>query len=412
MIKRHVRDATGDDMLNDMQLQRYAQVLMWGLKTARMESFRKGDIVLVRYDKAALPLAEVVYAHLLEMGLNPVQRVSLTPKMEHDYYRVSSTKQLVFKTPGDEELFSAANGSISLRAPDSITHLSDVRPEKIGRSAIARKYLNDILDRREAEGKFGWTLCMYPTAELASHAGLTLEEYAGQIINACALSRTDPVAWWKDVYRDAQAIKKWLNSMKVKSYLVESDQVNLTVTPGLGRKWVGISGHNIPSFELFLSPDWRGTDGTYYADQPTYRSGNYVEGIRLLFKAGSVVRASAEKGEDFLKKQIAMDPGARRLGEFSLTDRRFSKISTFMANTLYDENYGGRNGNCHIALGASYSDTYDGDASALTPERKEELGFNDSALHWDLVNTQRKRVTAHLASGRRVTIYEDGKFAC
>ncbi|HWR69207.1 MAG TPA: aminopeptidase [Desulfomonilia bacterium] len=399
-------------MLTATHLQRYAEVLIWGLKTARGERFRRGDIVLVRYDMAALPLAEVVYARLLEMGLHPVQRVALTPKMEHDFYALSDMKQLVFRIPGDEELFSAIHGSISLRAPDSITHLSDVRPEKIGRATVARKYINDILDRREAEGKFGWTLCVYPTPELARHAGLTQERYADQIIQACSLNQEDPVAWWKSIYKDAQAIKRWLNGMKVSHYHVESERTELTVTPGLKRKWVGISGHNIPSFELFLSPDWRGTEGHYYADQPTFRSGNYVQGVGLHFKAGSVVKAVAEKGEDFLRKQIAMDGGARKLGEFSLTDKRFSRITTFMANTLYDENYGGTNGNCHVALGASYSDTYNGDASELTPERKKELGFNDSALHWDLVNTEKKRVVAHLTSGRRVTVYEDGVFTC
>lgn len=399
-------------MLSAIHLQRYAQILIWGLKTARMERFKKGDIVLIRYDMPALPLAEVVYTHLLEMGLNPVQRTSFSPRMEHDYYSLSNTKQLVFKTPGDEELFKAIHGSISLRAPASITHLSDVRAEKIGKVAVARKYLNDILDRREAQRKFGWTLCVYPTTELARHAGLTEEEYSEQIINACSLKKTDPVAWWKNIYNDAQSIKKWLNSMKVIRYIIESEHVDLKVTPGLKRKWVGLSGHNIPSFELFLSPDWRGTEGTFYADQPTYRSGNYVKGIRLLFKAGSVERASAEQGEEFLKKQIAMDNGANKLGEFSLTDKRFSKISTFMANTLYDENFGGKSGNCHVALGASYSDTFDGNAAELTPDKKKELGFNDSALHWDLVNTERKRVKAQLASGKLVTIYEDGKFAC
>ena len=72
-------------MLNGMHLQRYAQVLIWGLKTARAQRYKKGDIVLVHYDLAALPLAEVVYSQLLDMGLNPVQRVTLTPKMEHDF---------------------------------------------------------------------------------------------------------------------------------------------------------------------------------------------------------------------------------------------------------------------------------------------------------------------------------------
>ena len=83
-----------------------------------------------------------------------------------------------------------------------------------------------------------------------------------------------------------------------------------------------------------------------------------------------------------------------------------------MASTLYDENYGGRHGNCHLAVGASYTDTYDGDPAELTREMKERLGFNDSALHWDLVNTEKKVVTAHLASGKKVVVYENGMFRC
>ena len=82
-----------------------------------------------------------------------------------------------------------------------------------------------------------------------------------------------------------------------------------------------------------------------------------------------------------------------------------------MANTLYDENFGGRFGNCHVALGASYADTFDGKRAALTKHKKKELGFNDSALHWDLVNTENKTVTACLASGKEVVVYENGMFA-
>ena len=93
-----------------------------------------------------------------------------------------------------------------------------------------------------------------------------------------------------------------------------------------------------------------------------------------------------------------------------MTDKRFSGIDKFMANTLFDENHGGLYGNCHLALGSSYSDTYDGDPSALTKEKKKKLGFNDSALHWDLVNTEKKKVTALLRSGKKIIIYENGLF--
>lgn len=398
-------------MLTQTQLERYADVLIWGLRTAREEKFKKNDIVLVRYDLAALPLAKVLYPRLLEEGFNPVHRSTLPETMEQSFYRISDANQLVFRTPGEAELFSALNGSISLRAPSSITHLSSIDPAKIGKAVVSRKYLSDILDAREAQGLFGWTLCIYPTEELAKHAGMSLEDYADQIIKACFLGRREPVSHWKEIYKDAQSIKRWLNGMKVKFFCIESDGIDLEVFPGELRKWVGISGHNIPSFELFLSPDWRGTSGIYYADQPSYRSGNFTRGIRLEFRNGSAVSVEAEEGAEFVKKQLSMDDGANKIGEFSLTDKRFSKIDKFMANTLYDENFGGKSGNCHIAVGASYSDTFDGNPADLTKEKKARLGFNDSALHWDLVNTQDKRVTAHLATGEKKTIYEKGMFA-
>jgi len=397
-------------MFTNTQLERYADVLLWGLKTARSDKYKKNDIILIRYHMPAIKLAEILYARLLDMGMNPVQRVDLTAAMELSFYGRSNPKQLIFQAPGDQVLYENLHGSIFVHAPESITHLSDVDPKKIGKAAVARKYLRDIFTRREEQGLFGWTLCAYPTAEQAKHTDLSLKEYANQIARACFLNRPSPVEEWQTIYKHAVTIKKWLNRMAVKYYHVESDHIDLMVTPGERRKWIGVSGHNIPSFELFISPDWRGTNGIYYADQPSYRSGNYVNNVRLEFKNGAAVQIEAQAGEDFVVKQLSMDKGANKLGEFSLTDKRFSRINKFMANTLFDENYGGKFGNCHVALGSSYSDTYNGNPKELTKELKKELGFNDSALHWDLVNTEKKRVTAHMTSGHRITIYENGKF--
>jgi len=345
------------------------------------------------------------------MGINPVQRAMVTSDMEKNFFLLSNSKQLVFQPPGDETLYNNLNGNIFLHAPESITHLKNIDPKKIGRAAVAAKKLRDILTKREEQGAFGWTLCVFPTEELAKHADLSIKGYSDQIIKACFLNKKSPVSEWQQIYKTAMSMKKWLNSMKVKFYHIESENVDLKITPGEKRRWIGISGHNIPSFELFLSPDWRGTKGTYFANQPSYRSGNYVTGVRLEFNRGSAFKIEAQTGENFVRKQLSMDKGANKLGEFSLTDKRFSKINTFMANTLFDENYGGKQGNCHVALGSSYSDTYDGDPKKLTKDLKDRLGFNDSALHWDLVNTEKKRVTAHLQSGKKRTIYENGKFS-
>ncbi len=397
-------------MLTKKQLDKYADVLLWGLKAARSDKFKRGDVVLVQFDLPAVRLAEFLQPKLLDMGMNPVMRSSLTPHMEHNFYEKANNKQLVFRGSWQDDLYKNINGRIYLHAPASLTHLADIDPKRIGKVAVAMKPLRDIMRKKEEKGDLGWTLCMMPTEELAKKAKLSLRQYTNQIIKACYLDKPDPVGAWKSVFRDAIAIKKWMNSMDVAYYHVESEGIDLKIRPGDRRRWIGISGHNIPSFELFISPDWRGTEGTYFANQPSYRSGNLVEGVRLIFKRGSVSEANARKGETFTRKQLLMDKGARRVGEFSLTDKRFSKINRFMASTLYDENYGGRYGNCHLAVGASYTDTYDGDPSKLTKEMKDKLGFNDSALHWDLVNTEKKTVTAHLASGKNVVVYENGMF--
>jgi aminopeptidase len=397
-------------MLTKRQIDKYSDVLLWGLKTARKKNFKKDEVILVQFDLPAIKLAEILQGKFLDMGMNPVLRLGETPIMEHNFYKKANNKQLVFLAPGQKEICKGLNGRIYLRAPESLTHLSNIDPNKIGKAAVARKPLLDIMRKREEAGIFGWTICMLPTEELAKQAKLSLRQYTNQVIRACYLDKVNPIQAWKDIYKEAMIIKKWMNSMDVNYYYIESETIDLKVEPGKKRRWLGVSGHNIPSFEIFISPDWRGTEGVYFADQPSFRSGNYVEGVRLTFKKGSVVKTEAKKGVEFTKKQILMDKGACRVGEFSLTDKRFSRINKFMANTLYDENYGGRFGNCHLAVGSSYTDTYDGDPGKLTKEMKRKLGFNDSALHWDLVNTEDKTVIAHLGSGKKAVIYENGMF--
>lgn len=399
-------------MFTEKQLNRYADVLIWGLNKARTGKFKKGDIVSVRFNLSALRLAEILQDKIINMGMNPIIRMLFTPAMEATFFGKGNDGQLIFEPPGERILCRKLNGSIYLNAPDSLTHLQQVNPANIAKTVIARKPIRDILMKREETGEFGWTLCSLTTPQLAKHAKLSLREYTDQIVKACYLDKKDAAAEWDKTFNNAIEIKKWLNSLRIKEYHVESKNIDLKVAHGKKRRWIGISGHNIPSFELFISPDWRGTEGVFYANQPSYRSGNYVEGVRLEFKKGLAVKINAEKGNSFTLKQLEMDAGAKKIGEFSLTDRRFSKIDKFMADTLFDENFGGKFGNCHIAVGSSYSDTFKGNPSSLTAKAKKELGFNDSALHWDLVNTEDKRVSATLTSGKKILIYEKGKFNC
>ena len=73
-------------MLTDTQLMRYADVLLWGLRTSRSKPFKKGDVILIRFNLDAVGLAEVLESRLLKMGMNPVRRMNPTPEMEKNFF--------------------------------------------------------------------------------------------------------------------------------------------------------------------------------------------------------------------------------------------------------------------------------------------------------------------------------------
>lgn len=402
-----------NEIFTEKHLEKYADVLIWGLETARASvggKYKKGDTVYVSYEWEGVKLAEYLYKKLLQKGLHIVVMARSTPEMERAFFQVAGNDQLRFLPPWGKKFNESLNGSISIIAPSSLTHLSDIDSRKIALSAISSKPLREIIEKREQDGKYGWTLCVMPTEALAKQAKMSIKEYGKEIIKACYLDKDNPIKIWKDLYKESQEIKKRLDSLNVDYFHIKSAYTDLKIYLGKNRKWLGVSGHNIPSFEIFTSPDWRGAEGVYYANMPSLKNGNYTEGIRLEFKNGEVVNVSAKKGADFVKKQVKMDNGSKRIGELSFTDKRFSPISRFMADTLFDENIGGKYGNCHIALGGSYADTYNGNIKKLNKKLKEALGFNDSSLHWDIVNTEDKTVTAYLKDGSKKIIYEGGMF--
>jgi aminopeptidase len=238
---------------------------------------------------------------------------------------------------------------------------------------------------------------------------MTLEEYWDQIINACFLNEVDPIKKWKEVFKQLTFYKNKLNKLNAEKFHVEGPDVDLWVKQGEKRQWIGGSGRNIPSYELFTSPDWRGTEGWIKFNQPLYRYGNVITGIELKFKNGRVIESKADQNENVLKQMIAT-PNADKVGEFSMTDKRFSRITRFMGETLYDENVGGENGNTHVALGNAYHDCFAGDASKVTKKQWEKLGFNNSSVHTDIVSTAPRTVTAHFKNGKTKVIYKDGMY--
>ena len=394
-------------------LEKYANVVV-NFALGGGTGIKKGETVVVQCSEYAKPLYFELVKAIWKAGGHVISRynpsVTEEHNLDHEFYKLAEDHQLDnFPAKYLKGIVEQADHSIYIECETNLHSMEKVDPKKIMRRNMAFKPYMDWRRDKEDKGKFTWTIVLYGTPAMAKEAGLSLDEYWKQIINACYLDKPNPVKEWKNTYTKLEIIRQKLNKLKIERVHVEGVDVDLMVKIGEKRRWMGGSGRNIPSFELFTSPDWRGTEGWIKFNQPLYRYGSLVTGIELEFKAGKVIWSKADKNEKVLKHMIA-SPNADKVGEFSLTDKRFSRITKFMAETLFDENMGGPNGNTHIALGASYADCFDGKTSTLNKSIKDKLGFNDSVVHTDIISTSPRTVTAYLPNGKTQVIYENGQF--
>jgi len=398
---------------SNVLLQRYADVLI-NFALGSGEGIAKGDVVRIVAHESAKPL----YAELRRAVWRSGGQVigSYLPdddenfNFSRDFFELAGDDQIdFFPSHYMRGLVDEIDHQVSILSDSDLHALESIDPRRIMRNGQSMKPWMDWRTEKENAGRFSWTLGLYGTPAMAAEAGLSEEEYWQQIIDACFLDEADPIARWRQVNDQITEYVNRLNALDVKRLHVVGEDVDLHVALGEHRQWVGGSGRNIPSFEIFTSPDWRGTEGWIHFNQPLYRYGNLVRNVRLEFVDGLCVKAEAQENEAVLKEMVATE-NADKVGEFSLTDTRFSRITHFMAQTLYDENVGGPFGNTHIALGKSYHDCYDGDRSEVSREEWARLGFNESSVHTDIVSTTDRTVTAALADGSERVIYANGRF--
>lgn len=396
-------------------LKRYADVLV-KFALGNGKGIKKGDTVYLTISEVAKPLLYELQKSILEAGGHLILNYRPDDDTEYNFstalfeygsdYHIDFFPHKYFKGLVDQ-----VDHTLFILGETNPHALKGIDPKKIMRHGKAMKAYRDMRSHKEHQGKLSWTIGLYGTAAMAQEAGLSPKAYWGEISKACFLDEQRPIKKWQEVYREIGVYNTKLNALSpnIDKLHIKGVDEDLWISLGAKRQWLSGRGANMPSFEIFTSPDWRGTNGWVRFNQPLYRYGNLVTGIELWFKDGKVVKCKAKTGEKLLKEMIAT-PGADKVGEFSLTDKRHSRITKFMAETLYDENVGGPQGNTHIAVGASYPDTFAGNVATLTPKQKVNLGFNDSSVHTDMISTAKRTVTAHLLNGTTKIIYDNGQF--
>jgi aminopeptidase len=398
---------------SQLHLERYADVLV-NYALGEGTGIAAGDVVHVVAPESAKPLYVEVCRAVWRSGGHVIGQYLPDDDREHnlsrDFYTLAGESQLTFLPKRYRRgLLDDTDHMVYIRAEKDPRALGEVDPAKL---LTHRRSLRPVLEWRMAKenaGQFHWTAASYATEGMAQEAGMPLEEYWEQIVQACFLDQPDPKASWRHVAEQIGRYTTWLTGLPIDRLHVEGADVDLWITLGERRRWIGGGGRNIPSFEVFTSPDWRGTEGRIRFSEPLYIYGSLITGIELEFSEGRVRSARADQNQHLLEEMVATE-NADRVGEFSLTDARLSRITRFMADTLYDENVGGPYGNTHLALGRSLDICFDGDPATLWPDEAARLGFNDSATHTDIVSTTDRMVTALMRDGSEQVIYRGGQF--
>lgn len=359
------------------QLNAYAHLLV-----NYCVSLQKGERLFVNTTTLAVPLLREIKREVLKVGghleyslavegMTDVVREHAAP--EHAAYVPALYREAIYNF----EAYLNIRAPFSLREAPPSEEMQQARREAM--APVLKTYFERTADRRLKR-----SLCVYPCPALAEEAGMSLEEYTAFVLQATKVDQPDPKAAWIDVRHRQQAVVDHLNQCTTFRYV--NGKSDLTFTTN-GRTWINSDGQtNMPSGEVYTSPEEDSANGHIYFDYPAIRNGKTVRGVTLKVKDGEIYEWSAEEGQDVLDETFQI-PGTRRFGEAAVGTNY--TIDRFSKNILFDEKIGGT---VHLAIGQSYA---------------MAGGKNESTVHWDMIADMKKGGIIY-ADGEE--IYRDGHF--
>jgi aminopeptidase len=349
-------------IMHDVRIERWAHTLVHYCLYVKA-----GETVAIRATPLAAPLVEAVYGELLRAGAFPLALIELEG-LDELLLREGNNEQLVRPSPVMSALAEQIDAQLTIAAKSNTRALSGVEPARVAKRRQANAGISRTLRGREQAKRYRWSSTLYPTAAYAQNAGMSLREFEEFVFGVCFLNDADPIARWQELAAGQQRLVDWLVGHKQVRIQGEGTDLTLSIE---GRVFINSDGkRNFPSGEFFTGPVENSANGVIQFDIPSTYEGRTIEGIRLVFREGKVVEASARQGQAFLEQMLELDAGARYVGEFAFGNN--PRVDRSIKNTLYDEKMGGT---IHMALGASYPETG---------------GVNHSALHWDMVCDLRK----------------------
>lgn len=297
---------------------------------------------------------------------------------------------------------------ISLSGPIEPRLFDDLDQERLGRDVFPRvKEWQTVINERTvnwcvAPGPTAkWARLVYPELEPAA----ALDKLWDDVVHVCRLDEDDPVAAWRERSRALASVAERLTERRFDAIHLEGPGTDLTIGLLPTSEWNGggdetVDGishmANLPTEEVFTTPDPARVEGVVRATLPLYTQGVIIDGLTMRFEGGHAVQIDAESGAEALRAMVDQNEGGDRLGELALVDRegRIGPLETVFYDTLLDENAAS-----HLALGSAY-ETAVGEA--------DRNRINHSTIHVDfMVGSPQVDVTGITREGERVPVLRD-----
>lgn len=336
------------------------------------------------------------------------------------YFNEEEIKQSKFWDKSIYDEYAKKDAAILFLITTGNNIMKDIPSNKLKIAASHSLNTRKLYREKQSNNEIDWCIAAVATKEwgdlLFPNKDNSLELLWETIFDICLVNTDNPEEEWTKKMEENHQMCENLTNMNIKKlHYTSSNGTDLTVELPKNAIWCGGSSRikgrdpivNMPTEEVFTTPNKYTTNGIIYSSLPLVHSGITIKDIMLEFTDGKITNFDASTGKEELQNIIELDEESSMLGEIALVDKnsKIAKTNILFYETLYDEN-----ASCHIAVGRGFKECIK-DAQNLSDEELKQIGYNNSQNHVDImVGTNDLNITATTYDNQEILIFKDGSF--